>query len=367
MAVFPEKGSLSLSKEVLSQWFLPHEVLHVTEMNAGQSGSTVVRICARPSTSKNGISQSDDLESADQPCFALKSFSSGSTPERVVWLHELLLTIGLHHKRLVPQPIKTLDGRSFVRDSRGMLWELCEWMQGTAVASPSHAQCVAGAESLASFHLSAALYSKPFPGSDGSLGIVRRQNQIQKLFADSDRWDRFAAHANSEQQAIASLAHDAATILRSCTRSEINRFVLLKGVELWSSPQAVWRDIWSDHMLFQEDVVCGIIDHHAAGIDTVAADIARLFGSWIGATNDESPEAWSVMLEAYASRRPLTSRERSLVCLYDSSGVMLGLDHWFRWTLDENRLFPNWAFVLSRIQKSISRLPSAIEVLSRSQ
>ena len=44
----------------------------------------------------------------------------------------------------------------------------------------------------------------------------------------------------------------------------------------------------------------------------------------------------------------------------DATAVILGLDNWFRWTLDEQRVFADPARVQGRIDRLLRRLKSAI-------
>jgi Ser/Thr protein kinase RdoA (MazF antagonist) len=130
----------------------------------------------------------------------------------------------------------------------------------------------------------------------------------------------------------------------------------------------VLRDVWSDHMLFADggDRVSGIIDYHAAGIDSPATDLARLLGSWSLAGECREPslvDAWRDALNAYERVRPLAPVERRLVPWLHATGVIFGLDNWFRWTLEERRTFPDAGRVRERMKRLVAALGSALGCL----
>jgi len=134
----------------------------------------------------------------------------------------------------------------------------------------------------------------------------------------------------------------------------------------------VLRDVWCDHVLFAgvadgasrppPPVVSGLIDLHAAGIDTPATDLARLFGSWDpgpGRRGERLTDRWPEAFAAYERVRPLAAEERRLVGLLHAAGVIAGLDRWFRWTLDEGRTFPDDSRAVARIDRLLTELPCA--------
>jgi hypothetical protein len=110
--------------------------------------------------------------------------------------------------------------------------------------------------------------------------------------------------------------------------------------------------------------VSGVVDFHAAAIDTPATDLARLLGSWLPPVAGQAApllDAWQEPLAAYDRLRPLAAVERRLVPWLDATAVILGLDNWFRWTLDEQRQFPDPTRVQGRIDRLLRRLEGAID------
>jgi Ser/Thr protein kinase RdoA (MazF antagonist) len=131
--------------------------------------------------------------------------------------------------------------------------------------------------------------------------------------------------------------------------------------------QAVLRDVWHEHVLFADRRHCrvtGFIDAHAAGIDTPATDLARLLGSWqprAALAHLPLAERWPEAWRAYAAVRPLPADAERLIQFLHATGVVFGLDNWFRWTLAEGRRFSNERGVLQRIDGLIEELPRAID------
>src|SRR5690606_5799306 len=70
--------------------------------------------------------------------------------------------------------------------------------------------------------------------------------------------------------------------------------------------QFVLRDVWSDHILFTEDCVTGIIDFGAARVDEPATDVARLLGS----LEPRDASRWLLGWEAYQAANPHVDLER---------------------------------------------------------
>jgi Ser/Thr protein kinase RdoA (MazF antagonist) len=89
----------------------------------------------------------------------------------------------------------------------------------------------------------------------------------------------------------------------------------------------VWRDPRPDHILFEQEMVTGLLDFGGAGIDSAAVDLARLLPEWT--TNH--PSARSEALAAYETIRPLQpSEQRVLEALELSGPIMLG-GRWLSW------------------------------------
>ncbi|MBX9787991.1 MAG: phosphotransferase [Pirellulales bacterium] len=327
------------------------------------------------------------------------------SPERLTWIHSVLTHAVANGFDRLPLPIRAVDGVSFV-SSGGRLWELAPWLPGEAGfrARSSPAKLTAAMQTLAELHRVMASF-QPNPRPVGtSPGLASRLEQLRGLLAGgataigmysaahltspkrsegvpaSPRDDRASRVATNdpEHQAPRTLAalwasvtppdelvgegaglssnalHDAANeILSHFARRapELERR-LTAAAKIRVPLQPALRDIHGEHVLFVGDQVTGIIDYGAMRFETVAGDIARLLGSL--APNDQS--SWQAGFAAYETVRPLSTTERELVGVFDSSGVLLGAMNWLNWLFVEQRKFANLARVQMRITELLTRL-----------
>jgi homoserine kinase type II len=139
------------------------------------------------------------------------------------------------------------------------------------------------------------------------------------------------------------LARPMASQLVAPLRRAVGREVLL---------QPCLRDARPEHLLFRGDRVTGLIDFGAMAIDSVAADLARLLGDWVGPDRVERATA----LEAYTAIRPLEPFELTLIDAIAGSTALLGAGHWVRWHYLERRSFRDPSAVAHGIARGLERL-----------
>jgi Ser/Thr protein kinase RdoA (MazF antagonist) len=300
--------------------------------------------------------------------FVLKRFAESATIERCTWVHALMRHLRAAGIDVVPEvidrrPQPPVEGRTFLVDHAGGPWELVAFMPGRATDRPTAEQAAAALDALARVHVAAA-------GMDGgqtrgpSPGVIRRREQARQLIAIPWR-QRRAAVARDADPVVVALFDEAIDVCdRACGARMLAAIAATEVPPLALQP--VLRDVWSDHVLFADagDRVSGIVDYHAAGIDTPATDLARLLGSWsLAGAGCEQPllDAWRDAVEAYEQVRPLAATERRLISWLHASGLILGLDNWFRWTLEERRTFPDAA----RMHERIARLVAALGPILR--
>ncbi|MFO0927064.1 MAG: hypothetical protein U0736_08475 [Gemmataceae bacterium] len=77
----------------------------------------------------------------------------------------------------------------------------------------------------------------------------------------------------------------------------------------------------------------GLVDYAGVGIDTVATDLARLFGSLV----DDDEEAWQTALAAYRRVRRTGAGGGGAGKATRSPGVIAGLVNWARWLAEAHR------------------------------
>ena len=313
------------------------------------------------------------VEFPDRPGrFVLKSFHAAASREHATFVHDLVRHVRSERSTQLAEVIPTLDGDAIATDAEGRLWELSRFMPGVAVPCPTPAQAATASTSLARLQLAAASLPDHPPRRDASPGVEHRIERSRQLLAQPwtarrDAWSR-AASPRMPAEVSAALAARVAAAIEIFTASDGNAFLARVATLQPNSCvlQPVLRDVWYDHVLFAErtsDSVTAIIELHAAGIDTPATDLARLVGSWAAPAEGERlslVERWPEAFAAYCLVRPLSAVEAMLVPFLHATGMLFGLDNWFRWTLEEHREFPDTQKMLDRIDSLLRELPVAI-------
>ncbi|MCE9629654.1 MAG: phosphotransferase [Planctomycetia bacterium] len=330
-------------------WLGDRDVVIEPVVSEGFSGSRLYQVC-RPTGA----------------AWMLKSCAAGAV-DRVGWAHGLMRHLRDAGLEEVPVVMATPDGRTLVSDARGTAWELVERMSGVVTDSPTPAQAVAAARCLARIHRTAASMPGYLPRSEVPAAVRRRIALAEQLRESpwSERLSREpGASAQGTRGAVVERLERAVAIFAATDGAAALRRII--GMELPVVPvQAVLRDVWSDHVLYASAAsgrIAGIVDFHAAGIDTPATDIARLVGSWRSAAAADAPllRRWGETVAAYESVRTLSHPERNLIPWLHATGVLFGLDNWFRWLLAESREFVRPVRAVARIDRLLSQLPAAI-------
>src|SRR5262249_33844918 len=111
-------------------------------------------------------------------------------------------------------------------------------------------------------------------------------------------------------------------------------------------------DVWHAHVLFEGEVVSGLVDYGSVKVDHVAADLARLLGSLVP---DDAAQT-AAGLDAYGRLRPLAARERELVALLDETGAILAAATWLRWLSRAGRRCEDRAAAADRLASLVRRI-----------
>lgn len=302
--------------------------------------------------------------------FVLKSFPADTERGRADWVHFFVRHLAASGIEEVPRPVPTPAGDTVVTDPAGTHWELVPLVHGTATDAPTDAQAAAALEMLARVHLAAARLPGVPPSVGQSAGVVHMIDCARSLASRPWRLRRAAAATDFDALTAAVAERWDRAIALVETRSGERAVASVARARPAPVPlHAVLRDVWSAHVLFADGGparVAGIVDAHAAAIDTPALDVGRLLCSWqrrrMGLDAEPVPSA--AALAAYEAVRPLQAAERAIVSLVRSAGVLLGLDTWFRWTLEERRRFPSPAAAVARIDWLLAALPAALDSLT---
>jgi homoserine kinase type II len=267
--------------------------------------------------------------------------------------HWLSLTTDLG---FTPIPIRDNFGQS-LREFDGYHWEIAPWLKGAPDCehSPSSGHRRAAFVALAAFHLRLAALGKQGP----SPGLFGRHRSIRQLIDGG--FDRIETTCRAKKN-VADGPHDHALrwLGLARTRAPVAEARLASVVSRVVHLQPCLRDARPEHFLFDGERLSGLVDFGAMGIETVAADLARLIAEWLGGDSVARHDA----LAAYESLRPLDTTEATLIEVFEASAAILIGERWIRWHYIENREFDDPEAVTRGIRKSITQLERAAPSIS---
>lgn len=312
------------------------------------SGATLVRVRAGPACD-----------------FVLKSFPAGARA-RISRVHRFMMHLRSAGCREIPEVIATPGDETIVVDHSGGLWEAVRYVPGATTATPAPNQARAAATALGRIHAAGATWTAAPPRRAVPRSISQRIDQARRLAAEP--WWSFAVREASDGSLVGPLQARLEAAVALARRPEcVTTLRRIGALEPGAMPlQMVIRDVWSGHVVFAADDparVAGIVDLHAAAIDTPATDLARLIGSWEGNPKVPLLDVHADAVAAYAAVRSLNPRERALVSWLDATGTIFALDNWFRWVFVEGRVFERPARVVGRVDRLLGKLKAAFEWL----
>jgi homoserine kinase type II len=288
------------------------------------------------------------LEGPDGEPLCLRRWPHGHpSGQRLRFIHEVLARVVSRSLTIVPAPIATAKGDTFV-EAAGHYWELTPWMPGMANfhLHPTRRRLESAMEALARFHEFAASID---PRHDQAPNLLDREAELAAL--RNGRLDEMEAaiarglnvELDSRGQRVIAAARVRLANLETLVGDAVRQKLPL---------QPAIRDIHQEHILFTGEKVSGIIDFGALRIDTPLADIARLIGSLVG----DDQEARRCALDAYAKLRPLRETDRQLIDLLDATGLVLGGLNWLKWLYLERREMGEIGRIVARLDQILARL-----------
>lgn len=306
------------------------------------------------------------LVRAQDTAHVLKAFAPGTTPARARFVHALMRHLRERDVGEVPALLEAPDGATFLTDRGGTLWEMQAFVSGQTAAEPTLRQVESTLRVLTRLHAAAAAMPENPPDTGPSPGILRRVDQARAWLIRPWHGLRDAAPTDAPlARLVRARLAEACELLRAADGERLIAAV----AALEPRPvgrQSVLRDVWAAHVLFdqlQVDRVAGIIDFHAAATDTPATDVARLLGSWMTAAA-AAPEWWAERLAAYGAPSSTVTDDVRLVPFLAATGIVFGLDNWFRWVLEANRTFERPEAVAARLEWLVAMLPTAFQILA---
>ena len=263
--------------------------------------------------------------------------------KQLYWMHWVLLRAVENDCPFVPAPVQNDQQQTFVTHG-GYLWEITPWMPGEAdlATNCTDAKVEAAFSALAKFHSAV----EPAERSEHpSEGVHSRLDFANRLIGEMPEMASRVGNSSLDGQTkllcteIVDLARDRLPMLPDFLQPVVGKPLPL---------QPVIRDIWHQHVLFQDDQVTGIVDFGAMREETVALDFARLLAS-LPRRSQENRELQPIAINAYTRLRTLSELEiRTMVALLNVSNVLSGLT-WVRWLAMGGRTFEDMENVRGRL------------------
>lgn len=258
------------------------------------------------------------------------------------WLFEL------RHLGFVPVPIPDESSRT-LRLLDGRFWQVEPWMPGLPDPSrpPAPPRLKAGMAAIAGVHATLRGHASEGP----SPGIVARIREVRAWCRGGfdELRDALASAGPGVERDLAVRWVDLARRMAPLVEGELTRKA---GTVVPLQP--CLRDARSDHLLFEGDRVAGLVDFGAMGVESPAADLARLLADWVG----EDRERWGEALSAYEAARRLDFRTTALIPVFDRSAALLMGGHWARWAFLEGRTFESPDAIAKGLAHGVERLAS---------
>ncbi len=281
--------------------------------------------------------------------YCLRRWPEQTDSKKLQWIHRVQQFAHAHGCPEVVVPTITKSGTTIVHHERHC-WELSVWAPGLATYSqdPNPQRLQSAIETLARFHQATAQFHLDFSPSPNLTNVIRRLKGFEQSVTEiDDRGNKRAVVLNSEDW------HFFITSGRKIVTETLQQFSLFAGAVFPIQP--VIRDIRDEHLFFEGDQVCGIIDFGAMQIDTVACDLSRMFGSLIG--NDPVPLQRAQ--EEYCQIRPLSDQEMRLIQPLIVAGNLIGILNWLQWLVIDNREFDSMEDVKARVGQLLDGLRSS--------
>lgn len=326
------------------------------------------------------------VEAAGEP-WAVKLLPPSMDAARAGWLHRFMRHLRSGAIEAVPDLAERPGGGSMYRDDDGGLWEMLRWMPGSPRLQPTAAERAAAVDAVAAVHARAETFLETPAAVGLSPSRSERTTRCRQLAPDA--WhQRLACEGTAEPKGTwPQIDPSAAARIRTALASAAECLASRGGPALHRAgalPQrpeplvVVVRDLTADHLLFADSageksggppVVSGLIDFHAARLDTPACDLGRLLASWHGGL--PPPDAVREAVDGYCEKRASLGERTADPCMLWQSvewivttAVVLGLDNWLRWVVEDRRQFPDWRAVATRIEQHLAVLPIAFERLA---
>jgi Ser/Thr protein kinase RdoA (MazF antagonist) len=275
----------------------------------------------------------------------------GPTLVRLEMIHGWLQELSGLGDIQVPVPVPAIDGRTIQRQV-GLYWEVTPWLAGEPELKrpPAAARVQSAFAALASIHRRLSGHGQ----RGASPGLCLCILELERL-AEGGLDLMAGALERSQADALAVTGHRWIFLARATIPRVLPS--LRDASRLQVTLQPCLRDARPEHFLFETDRLSGLIDFGAMGIESVAADLARLIGEWLA----EDYPLRAMALAAYQQVRLLDASESALIASLEATGDLLIAGHWLSWHYLDHRRFDDSGEVARGVARGLHRLERLAE------
>lgn len=258
--------------------------------------------------------------------YAMKRWPASTHRERLSEIHAFQEHLAGCDVPLVPGIVKWSNGDTLL-EAEGVWWEISEWKPGAPLdrlGEINEDQLLQCAEALAMFHRrseSREAATLCAPGlqqrADGMRSAMRMEGEPRRRFLASISMRNGASDARLLEDLHAramDVIPGTVELLQSLSQARNRCFWIL-------------RDVWREHILFQDNRLSGVIDFGAARIDWPGLDLVRAFGTLML----ESDPRWPAAVDRYLKRRPDASITLARLQAVHRASVALSALQWIDW------------------------------------
>ncbi|MBD3672055.1 MAG: phosphotransferase [Planctomycetaceae bacterium] len=329
-------------QRILKQWPAFFAQARLIDSHAGFSGAIIER-----------------LEIAGEQ-FALRGWPPESlSVERLEGLHQFQKFLFDRWITQVSVPVPASDGRTIVA-GENRCWQLEPWMPGEAsfLDEPNDAKLKSAMQLLARVHLVAEQFKPPdraaqwfsvTPAATSPAVIDRVRILDQWSDTNPDTVLRLIQN-KPLPESIKEALREIVELFQ--TRAHTVQAELHEQLSHQYRLVPCLRDLWSDHVLFTENEVTGLIDFGACRAENPMIDLSRLLGSYY----IDDPASYRRAMEWYGEIRSLSSAERNLFVALDLSQRLLAGMAWIERLVFEGKRLADWGTVSDRLSEIIPRM-----------
>lgn len=272
------------------------------------------------------------------PRLAIKAWPARVTDQRVREIHTQMRRV--EALSFVPRVLAGTGGTVCLL--AGRVWDCCEWKQGEPRYAPTLAQVEAAWAALARLHQ--LWRGEPHWGVCPAV-----VNRLRVLAECEPLWQIGPHQWPTLPPRLQPFLRDAYFTCRSLVPRVDAQLRELAGRSV--PLQLCLRDVRVEHILFNGDEVCGIIDYGAVAVDHPAVDVARLWGDY-AVGNDEQMAAAMAAYQRVAGTVPFSE---AMVRQLAATGVICSLVGWLVRLVMKREFFADIETLVQRLVQLLGR------------